>query len=65
MPSVSKAQRKLIAIAEHEPSKIRPENKGILKMKKKDMHDFASTKEKGLPSKARKKPSPVKRVSKQ
>jgi len=55
MPAVSKKQRRAIAIAENEPGKLYKRNKGLLKMKKKDMHDYASTKEKGLPSKKSKK----------
>ena len=60
MPAESVAQRQAIAIAEHSPEKLYARNKGLLKMKKSDMHDFASTPEKGLPSyahahKARKK----------
>ena len=49
MPSVSKAERRLIGLAEHHPEKVYAKNRGILKMKKSDMHDFASTKEAGLP----------------
>jgi len=55
MPAVSKAQRKAIAIAEHSPSKLYARNRGLLSMKKSDMHDFASTSEKHLPSKVRAK----------
>jgi hypothetical protein len=44
MPAVSEKQRKLMAIAEHEPSKLRKKNKGLLKMSHKQLHDFASTK---------------------
>ena len=51
MPSVSKKQRKLFGLAEHHPEKVSAKNKGVLSMSKKSMHDFASTKEKGLPSK--------------
>lgn len=50
-PAVSKKQRRMFAIAEHSPSKLKKSNKGVLKMPKKSMHDFASTKEKGLPHK--------------
>ena len=50
MPAESVAQRQAIAIAEHSPEKLYARNKGLLKMKKSDMHDFASTSEKGLPS---------------
>ena len=55
MPAVSKSQRRAIAIAEHSPKKLYKRNRGLLKMKKSDMHKYASTKEKGLPKKARKK----------
>lgn len=51
MPAVSKKQRRAIAIAEHEPEKLYKRNKALKKMTKKDMHEFASTKEKGLPKK--------------
>jgi hypothetical protein len=49
MPAKSVKQRQLTAIAEHHPEKLYPENKGILKMGKKKLHEFASTKEKNLP----------------
>lgn len=49
MPAESVAQRRLMAIAEHDPSKVRPENRGVLKMSKTQLHGFAATKEKGLP----------------
>ncbi len=57
MPAKSEAQRKLMAIAEHHPEKVKKKNKGVLKMSGKQLHDFASTKEKGLPKhkKAKKK----------
>ena len=48
MPAVSKAQRRAVAVAEHHPSKLYARNRGLLKMKRADMHAFASTKEKGL-----------------
>jgi hypothetical protein len=48
MPSTSKAQRRAMAIAEHSPSKLNKSNKAMLKMTHKQLHDFASTKEKGL-----------------
>ena len=51
MPSVSKAQQAAMAIAAHEPEKLNPSNKGLLKMSKKSLNDFASTPTKGLPSK--------------
>jgi len=49
MPAESKAQRIAMAIAEHHPEELYPENKGLLKMKKSELHDFAATPEKGLP----------------
>jgi hypothetical protein len=42
-----------MAIAEHHPSKLYARNRGLLRMGKKQLHEFASTKEKHLP--ARKK----------
>ena len=53
MPAVSTKQRQLMAIAEHNPSKVRKENRGVLQMSKGQLHDFAATK--GLSSK---KPQP-------
>jgi hypothetical protein len=38
-----------MAIAEHEPEKLYARNKGMLKMSRKQLHDFAATKRKGLP----------------
>lgn len=49
MPSVSKAERQLMAIAEHHPEEVSAKNRGVLKMNHEQLHDFASTKEKGLP----------------
>ncbi len=50
MPAVSKAQQQAMAIAEHEPEKLHAENKGLLQMSHKQLHDFASTPRKHLPS---------------
>lgn len=52
MPSVSKAQRRAMAIAEHNPSKLYKRNRGLLGMSHEQLHDFASTPEKELPKKA-------------
>ena len=41
-----------MAIAEKEPSKLNKANRGLLKMSKKQLSDFASTKRKGLPKHA-------------
>lgn len=55
MPAKSAAQRIAMAIAEHNPGKLYKRNKGLAKMKKSDLHEFASTSEKGLPRKVAKK----------
>jgi hypothetical protein len=49
MPSVSIVQREAMAIAEHDPEKLSRKNRGLLAMSHKQLHDFASTPEKGLP----------------
>lgn len=49
MPAESKAQRIAMAIAEHHPEELNEENKGLAKMSHKQLHEFASTPEKGLP----------------
>lgn len=49
MPAKSKAQRKLMGLALHHPEKIKGKNKGVLKMSKKQLEEFADTKEKNLP----------------
>jgi hypothetical protein len=55
MPAKSKAQRIAMAIAEHQPSKLFKRNKGLKKMSKKQLHDFAATKTKKLPYKVKSK----------
>ena len=50
MPAESKAQRIAMAIAEHHPEDLNEKNKGLLSMTHKQLHEFASTPEKGLPS---------------
>lgn len=52
MPSVSRNQRIATSIAEHDPSKLYARNRGLLKMSHSQLHDFAATKEKGLPKRA-------------
>jgi len=49
MSAVSTAQRQAMAIAEHHPEKLYGRNRVLRKMKYGDLHDFASTSEKGLP----------------
>lgn len=60
MPAVSKAQQAFMAVAEHAPEKLRVTAPN---MSKAQLHDFAATPTKGLPSRA--KPpskSPAKRM---
>jgi len=45
MPAKSKVQQRLMALALHNPEKVREENKGVLKMSKKQLRDFAKSKE--------------------
>lgn len=53
MPAKSKSQRRLMAAAEH--GATFPKAKAIrASMTGKQMHDFAATKEKGLPARTRK-----------
>ena len=53
MPAVSQAQQKAMAIAEHDPGKLKSRNKGLLRMSHDQLHDFASTPREGLPKKSR------------
>lgn len=53
MPAVSQKQQRLVAIAEHDPSELYARNRGVLKMSHQQLHDFAATKRKGLPRRAR------------
>jgi hypothetical protein len=50
MPATSKAQRIVMAIAEHHPEELYERNKGVAEMTHKQLHDFASTPEKHLPT---------------
>ncbi len=50
MPAKSKAMRRAMAIAEHQPQKLYKRNRGLLKMSKKQLHEFTTTKEKNLPA---------------
>lgn len=43
MPAKSESQRKLFAIADHEPDKLYSENKSLTKLPRKTLHDFAAT----------------------
>ena len=53
MPASGEKQRRLFAIAEHEPGKLFKKNQGLLKLSKQQLHDFAATS--GLSGKKRKK----------
>lgn len=57
MPAESVAQREAMAIAEHHPEDLYERNKGLADMTHKQLHDFASTSEKGLPAHAHKSAS--------
>lgn len=57
MPATSKAQQQTMAIAEHEPSKLYSKNRGLLKMSKSQLHDFAATPTKDLPKRASRRAS--------
>ena len=48
MPALSKAQRRLMAVAEHEPEKLYKRNRTVRKMSKKQLRHFSTTSEKGL-----------------
>ena len=51
MPAKSIAQRRLMAIAEHDPGKLYKRNRGMLGMSHEQLHDFAATPETNLPEK--------------
>lgn len=55
MPAKSKAQRRLMAMAENDPDAINHENKGILSMSKNSLSDFSSTPETNLSYKVKAK----------
>ena len=44
MPAKTEKQRIAASIAEHHPSKLYKRNKGLKKMSKGQLHDFAKTK---------------------
>lgn len=55
MPATSRNQRIAAAIALHHPDKLNAANRGMLRMDKGDLHDFAVTKTAGLAKKKRAK----------
>jgi hypothetical protein len=44
MPAKSRKQEQMMQIAEHNPSKLYAKNKAVLKMSKKQLHEFTTTK---------------------
>lgn len=55
MPAKSKKQRRFMALVEHHPNASPEVAKAAKTMTKGQAHDFASTKEKGLPMKKKAK----------
>lgn len=55
MPATSQKQQMMMAIAKHEPGKLFARNRGVLKMGKGKLGEFASTPRKGLPKKAKRR----------
>ena len=53
MPATSVAQRRLMGLAEHHPEEVSAANRGVLSMSRGQLHDFAATKERGLPTHVR------------
>ncbi len=49
MPAISQSQRRLFAIASHHPEELYPQNRGLAKLPRRTLHDFAATRESGLP----------------
>ena len=52
LPSVSQAQQRLFAIAEHAPEKLYKRNAALKGLKKGVLREFAATKRSGLPARA-------------
>jgi hypothetical protein len=46
MPAVSEKQRRLMAMAEHNPGMVSKKNRGVLRMSHQQLHDFAAKKAK-------------------
>lgn len=59
MPSVSKAQRRFMAICEHQPSHARGK---CPDMTKEQLHHYAATKEKGLPERKKHKKTSMRKI---
>ena len=50
MPSKSRAEQKMMAIAKHHPEQLYARNRGVLKMTQQQLHEFASGSMKGKPA---------------
>ena len=50
MPAVSKSQQQAMAVASHAPGKLYKRNRGLLRMSKSQLSEYASTPRKGLPA---------------
>jgi hypothetical protein len=48
--------RRAAAIAEHHPEELYGRNRALLSMSREQLHEFASTPEKGLPERTKPKP---------
>ena len=53
MPAKSKAQQRLMAIAEHAPSKLYKANRALAELPMKTLHEFAATSTRRLPAKVK------------
>lgn len=51
MPATSKKMRRVMAIAEHHPEMLYKRNRGMLKMSRQQLHEYASTSEVGMSTK--------------
>lgn len=51
-----------MAIAEHKPGEVYTRNRGVLKMSHRQLHDFAATREKGLPGVVKKASSRLAKI---
>jgi len=43
VPAVSEKQRRLFAIAEHHPDQLHAKNRGLARLPRQTLHEFAST----------------------
>lgn len=64
MPARSKKMRRAGAIAEHHPEELYARNKEMLNMSHQQLHDYATTPEEKLPTKAKKRKTGKKSLKK-